>query len=502
MTAPNNSSVTEQMTAMLSAWMPSQRWFAGKGRSGSFSARQLGTGTADGHQAEIWLVDVAYADGGTETYQVPVTLLGEPAEPLAHVYIGALVDDAAQAHGAAEMLVYDALHDKVITNSWLDGIRQNLHQEPISFVRTVEAQEIPVDQSSLVLTGEQSNTSLVFGDAAILKVFRRLDVGENPDVEVHRALGALPPGTGAADAASDTGGVGAGSGGGRHVARMLGYVQSDVEGVTTSLAMLQEFMTTATDGWELAKISVRDLMGEGDLHAEEAGGDFAGEATRLGVATAEIHVDLARAFGTQQLSSDELDARADSMDRRLDLALAVVPQLREVEGGLRRAYADLRSLAGGSVRAQRVHGDLHLGQVLRTVHRWVMLDFEGEPAKSIAERRLPDSPLRDVAGMLRSFDYVARHQLVDFASTAQTEYRAMEWATRNREAFAAGYGSVEGSEPIDAVLVRAYEADKAVYEAVYEARNRPHWLVVPLASLTRLAAPPAAAEPTDQKGQL
>lgn len=502
MTASQDSSAAEQMTALLSDWIPTQRWFAGKGRPGSFSARLLSTGSADGRTSQIWLADVVYDDGGTETYQVPVTLLGEPAESLAHVYIGALLGAAAQEHGALEMLVYDALHDKVITNGWLDGIRDNAHLSPISFVRIVEAREIPADQSSLVLTGEQSNTSLVFGDAAILKVFRRLDAGENPDVEVHRALGSLPPGAGDVDAASDTGDVGAGSGGGRHLARMLGYVQSEVDGVTTSLAMLQEFMTTATDGWELAKISVRDLMGEGDLHAEEAGGDFAGEATRLGVATAEIHLDLARAFGPHLLSSEDLDDRANAMHRRLDLALAVVPQLAEVEGGLRRAYADLRSLPGGTVRAQRVHGDLHLGQVLRTVHRWVVLDFEGEPAKSIAERRLPDSPLRDVAGMLRSFDYVARYQLVDFASTAQTEYRATEWATRNRDAFAAGYASVEGSEPIAAVLLRAYEADKAVYEAVYEARNRPHWLAVPLASLARLAIPPAAAEPTDQKGQL
>lgn len=496
-----SSAATGQMTNLLRAWMPSQRWFAGKGRPASFSARLLSSGAADGRVAEIWLADVDYGGGEIETYQVPVSVMGEPAEPLAHVYIGALTGDAALAYGAPEMLVYDALHDKVVTNGWLDGIRQNAHLDPLRFVRTADAQDIPADQSSLVLTGEQSNTSLVFGDSAILKVFRRLDVGENPDVEVHRLLGALPPGDGDVDAASDTGGVGSGSGGGRHVARMLGYVQTESEGAVTSLAMLQEFLTTATDGWELAKISVRDLMGEGDLHAEEAGGDFAGEASRLGVATAEIHLDLARAFGTSRLGADDLDARAGAMHRRLDLALSIVPQLGAVESGLRRAYANLRTLRGGAIPSQRVHGDLHLGQVLRTVHRWVVLDFEGEPAKSIAERRLPDSPVRDVAGMMRSFDYVARHQLVDFVSTAQTEYRASEWAARNRAAFAAGYASVQGSEPIDAVLLRAYEADKAVYEAVYEARNRPSWLAVPLASLALLAALPDPAGPTDQKDQ-
>lgn len=480
MTSPDERPAAEQMAALLANWMPSQRWFAGKGRTGEFTARLLSSGQAEGRTAQIWLADVAYVDGGTETYQVPVTLVGEPADALAHVHIGTLTGEPADALGAPEVLVYDALHDKVVTNGWLDGIRAELDRPPLTFARTVEADAIPSDQSSLVLTGEQSNTSLVFGDAAILKVFRRLDSGENPDVEIHRTLGA--------------------EGADRHLAKLLGYVQADIDGAPVSLAMLQEFMTTATDGWELAKISVRDLMGEGDLHAEEAGGDFAGEATRLGIAAAEVHLDLARAFGTVRMSAADLAARAQAMHDRLDAALGIVPALAELESGLRSAYDDLRALPDGSVLGQRVHGDLHLGQVLRTVHRWVVLDFEGEPSKPIAERRLPDSPVRDVAGMLRSFDYVARHQLVDFASTPQTEYRATEWATRNRDAFAEGYASVEGSEPINAVLLRAYEADKAVYEAVYEARNRPSWLVVPLASLSRLAAAPPADDPTDRKG--
>jgi maltokinase len=458
-----HSESAEQIAALLSQWMPTQRWYAGKGRAASFAARQLSYGVEGGHDVQVWLADVSYADGGAETYQVPIVLLDEPSEALAHVYIGGI---GPNERDSRYRFLYDALHDKSVTHGWIDGIRSGGSYGPLSFVPTADPSLIDVDLPSLVLTGEQSNTSLVFGDVAILKVFRRLEAGENPDVEVHRALSAA---------------------GARHIAPMLGYVQSVRDGEVTSLAMLQRFLPTATDGWELAKISVRDLMGEADLHAAEAGGDFAGEAHRLGTATAELHADLVLAFGAVAMDSDALATRASGMHRRLDLAIPIVPALAAVADGLRGAYDELAQLPADTVTAQRVHGDMHLGQTLRTSQGWVMLDFEGEPAKPISERRAPDSPVRDIAGMLRSFDYVARHQLIDSPSTQQSEYRAAEWAARNRDAFCEGYREASGGGAIDAVLLRAYEADKAVYEAVYEARNRPTWLPVPLASLARLS---------------
>jgi maltokinase len=127
--------------------------------------------------------------------------------------------------------------------------------------------------------------------------------------------------------------------------------------------------------------------------------------------------------------------------------------------------------------------------VLRALDGWKILDFEGEPARPLEDRRSRDSTAKDIAGMLRSFDYAARHLLRDYRADPQREYRAREWADRNRDAFCKGYAQASGRDPrADAVLLRAFEIDKAVYEVVYEARNRPTWLEIPMSAIRRLAA--------------
>ena len=176
------------------------------------------------------------------------------------------------------------------------------------------------------------------------------------------------------------------------------------------------------------------------------------------------------------------------MRGRLEKAAAEVPELAPYADALKATYDELASLTE-PVPVQRIHGDFHLGQVMRTLNGWRLLDFEGEPAKPLSERRALDSPLRDVAGLLRSLDYAAQHQLADHAHDPQREYRAVEWARRNRAAFCAGYAKGSGSDPQESgPLLRAFETDKAVYEVVYEARNRPAWLRIPMTAIERLAA--------------
>ncbi len=236
------------------------------------------------------------------------------------------------------------------------------------------------------------------------------------------------------------------------------------------LGVLQPFVQGAADGWELA---LRELA-EGE--------DFCAEARALGRATAEVHLALARALPTVTLGHAQLDLLVEGMIERLDAAAQAVPALHPYAPGLRSAYEALAGLAaeGRTWTAQRIHGDLHLGQCLRSPSgAWSLIDFEGEPSKPLAERRLPQPPERDIAGMLRSFDYAA-HSL---------DPRPPGWAAACRAAYCSGYAETSGRDPrTEPVLLRAYETDKAVYEVVYEARHRPDWLPVPMSAVRRLAA--------------
>jgi maltokinase len=314
---------------------------------------------------------------------------------------------------------------------------------------------------------EQSNSSVVYGDEYILKVFRKLSPGINPDLEVGRAL---------AEAGSQV------------VAAPLAWYELTENGdEPTTLGLLQPFFRGGTDGWALAITSVRDLLADPEMPADEAGGDFAPESERLGEMTAVMHQDLRTALGTYDPPRDDQRTTADQMLRRLDEAIAVAPALAEFETGIRAVF-DSFAAAQATAPLQRIHGDYHLGQVLRTDAGWVALDFEGEPAKTPAERRAPMSPLRDVAAMLRSFDYASRHHLVEQSNpTDKVVESAGEWADRNRAAFCDGYARVLGLDPRDAgPLLAAYELDKAVYEVVYETRNRPTWVGIPLSSIARV----------------
>jgi maltokinase len=451
------------LSGLLRDWMPGQRWFGGKGRTWA-DVSEEGSFLDRDHSPvlSVHRVRVTYDDGAAETYFVPLSWRDHPAEELAPLLIGAV------PFGDREVWAYDAMRDRDATVSWLTHLADGTTVGPLRF-SPAEGAEIPAGLPGDIVSGEQSNTSLIYGQQAILKLFRRLEPGLNPDVEVHAAL-----------RPTDN----------PHIAPLLGSVEISLgEGSEpATAAMLQRFVPNASDGWRLATASVRDLYAEGDLHADEVGGDFAGESERLGAATASVHADMARVLPTEPADRAWFAETGQAMTRRLEAALEVVPQLAEHAAGLRALYAAVAEAPERVVR-QRVHGDLHLGQVLRTPTGWIVLDFEGEPARPLAERRQLDSPLRDVAGMLRSFDYAARHMLVEQPDDPQRSYRAQEWAERNRAAYCAGYSEASGLDPCgDSPLLRALEADKAVYECVYEARNRPHWLMIPLTSLSRIAA--------------
>src|SRR4051794_19772683 len=453
----------------LTSFLATQRWFAGKSRAWQVAGvTDLGWLRHEPPAVRIVLVTISYDDGDTETYQLPLVHHDHPVETLAHVLVG-----QGETPEGTTVFVYDALHDKEATQLWWRGIETSSTGDGWEFHRDPTATELPEGGPSLVISAEQSNTSLVFGATAIMKTFRKVSPGLNPDIEIHTALA---------------------SKGSTHIATPLGWLQGrwhqqdgTTDDATASLAMVQVFLRDATEGWELAKTSVRDLYAEADLHADEVGGDFAGEAARLGVATAEVHVTLAEALPSGTLDAKQRAALAEGMRERLDRAAAEVEALAPYVGLLRAAFDDVRDLTV-DVPVQRIHGDYHLGQVMRTLDGWRLLDFEGEPARGLEARRGLDSPLKDVAGMLRSFDYAARHMLADHPGDAQREYRATEWSERNRHAFCRGYAEASGHDPRDeAVLLRAFETDKAVYEVVYEARNRPTWLGIPMSAIRRLA---------------
>jgi maltokinase len=460
---------------LLDAFLATARWFAGKGRAFTVTDVRRAATLAGPPAVTVELVTVSYRDEagevtGTELYQVPLVHYPDPQPRLEHALIGSWDDgELGQGHG------YDAIHDRHAMAVFLRAFaaateRGELDEAGLRFHR-LPGHELDLEAMSTPFSGEQSNSSIAFGEDSLLKLFRKLTPGVNPDIEIHRAL---------TEAGSD------------HVAALYGWVEHD----DLQLGMLQQFLRTASDGWGLALASVRDLFNEGDLHADEVGGDFAGESHRLGAAVADVHEVMREHFPTTTLDAE---SAAAGMRRRLENALADVPQLRAYADAARAIFEELaglhgrRDLPAGSLVAQRIHGDLHLGQTLRTSRGWKLVDFEGEPAKPLAERSLPDSPWRDVAGMLRSVDYAARSVERDLPndpeSAAQLRYRSDEWVARNREAFLAGYAEQRGAPWTgeEERVIAAYETDKAVYEVVYEARNRPGWIDIPLAALHRLS---------------
>ena len=485
--------VTPSQLEAVHAYVSTARWFGGKGRDCRVvDVRRVAVleGPEPAPRVGIELVTLSYAGGPddpdtavVETYQLPLAYYREEQERIGHALVGTWDDPEL-----GPVRAYDALHDREATVLWLQAFAQaeggtegesSPHAVGDLTFHRLPGHELDLDVHSTLFSGEQSNSSLLFGDDALMKVFRKVTPGDNPDIVIHRAL---------TEQGSD------------HVAALYGWLELAVpdSDEPVQLAMLQQFLRTASDGWGLALASVRDLFAEADLRADEVGGDFAGEAERLGLATAQVHDVLAASFPTRSWGPEDLDRLSEAMLARLDDALTVVPGLAEHADRLRATFSGVAELGRvvGNATAQRVHGDFHLGQTLRTVKGWKIVDFEGEPAKPLHERVEPDLVWRDVAGMLRSFDYAAHAVIDDFNADEQANrqiaFRAKEWLERNQTAYLRGYtdnsGKTDGNglSTHQQTILQDYIADKAVYEAVYETRNRPTWLPIPLGAIARL----------------
>ncbi|GGN96875.1 hypothetical protein GCM10011579_098790 [Streptomyces albiflavescens] len=456
---------------LLREWLPRQRWFAGKGRPVTgFSlvgGVELLPPTAKlgllhllvrAHQPLTPAQGAAPHPG--DCYQLLIGVREALPPRLAPALIGHLEEGPL-----AGRTVYEALYDARPAGVLLEALRTQARIGELRFERD-RRQEIRDDLVPRLVTSEQSNSSIVYGDTFILKVLRRILPGNNPDLELPLMLSRE---------------------GCARVPAPAAWMMADLDEETYVLGVLQPFVRGATDGWELALRelakgedfgAVGDLSGFGDL------GGFGSEARALGRATAEVHTALARALPTVTLGHVQMGLLVDGMTERLEAAAQAVPALRPYAPGLRTAFEALADLAaeGHTWTAQRIHGDLHLGQCLRSPSgEWSLIDFEGEPSKPLAERRMPQPPARDIAGMLRSFDYAAHSHRPSVAG----------WADACRAAYCTGYAEVSGADPrADPLLLRAYETDKAVYEVLYEARHRPDWLPVPMAAIRRLAASP------------
>ncbi|MFJ6083443.1 maltokinase [Streptomyces sp. NPDC092369] len=430
---------------LLREWLPRQRWFAGKGRPVTgftlvAATELLPAGSRLGLYHLLVVAEQPQSSG--DCYQLLIGVREALPPRLAPALIG-----HAEEGALAGRTVYDALYDTRPAEVLLEALRTRARIGGLRFERDT-GRDIPEDLVPRLMTAEQSNSSVVYGDTFILKLLRRITPGVNPDLELPLALARE---------------------GSARVPAPTAWLRSELDGQSYVLGVLQPFVRGATDGWELA---LRELA---------KGEDFTGEARALGRATAEVHTALARALPTVTLGNAQLRPLVDGMVERLESAAQAVPALRPYVLGLHSAFEALADLAaeGHTWTAQRIHGDLHLGQCLRSADgEWSLIDFEGEPSKPLAERRLPQPVARDVAGMLRSFDYAAH----------SAGPPAPEWAAACRAAYCSGYAEAAGRDPrTDPVLLRAYETDKAIYEVLYEARHRPDWLPVPMAAIERYA---------------
>jgi maltokinase len=440
------------LAAALVDYLPRQRWFAG----GEAEARDLSITSVRVLRGSEWpaLVQVV-----VQARTAPGPDSGPPPSAASYqVILGLRPADSRDAflEGKPEAIISELDVDLGRALAYDAAIDPDLSVAVLHHMAPEEQVE-----RARYLGADQSNTSVVFDERLIMKLFRRLSDGPNPDAEVTRALVDV---------------------GFPNVAEPVAEWREDDH----DFALVNRFLVGGTDGFVLALLSLRDLY-DRRCPPGEAGGDFAFDARRLGAVTAELHLALAKAFGTAAGDSATWGADMETHLARVRLEGVDVEQVR----GVYRRLAEVAE-PGPAVR---VHGDYHLGQVMRTDAGWFVLDFEGEPDRPLDERRRPTSPLRDVAGMVRSLHYASQVALAEWGAEVDDELVALAeaWEHRNRVAFLAGYLGTEGvsevlpADDADRRLVQAaFELDKAVYEVGYEQSHRPDWVHIPLTAVQRI----------------
>jgi maltokinase len=443
----------------LGEWLLERRWFGSKARDVAHVRVLDVTPLHEGPPGlSVALVEARFPGGTHDVYQLPLGLRPEG-------FARGVIDEVAG------VTVYDAFADpeacRRLGTLLRDGASVAGEHARVDFRWLSDVEPPRPDAAVRAIGAEQSNSSIVYDDALVLKAYRRVEAGHNPELEMLSFLSAR---------------------GFAHIAQLGGWYEYEGELMAATFGVVQRFIPGARDGWEL----VLDEIAEPTLPRR---------LRDLGTVIGEMHTVLGSdpadpAFSPEEPSDESLSLLTATIDEQIervfvelsdsDVVAPIAGRGEEVRDRLR-----LMSHVGARGRLIRHHGDLHLGQTMAAGETWIVLDFEGEPARPLLERRRKRSPLRDVAGMLRSFAYAA------LASELQRGRPAPDgWEERARESFLSGYfEAVDPSlmppgEAPARTLLSIYELEKAVYELRYELNNRPDWVRIPVAGIARLLEEP------------
>jgi maltokinase len=438
-----------------------QRWFGSKSKEVAHF-RLLETVPLTEQPLGLAVLEVEFLPGTHELYQLPLgaRLEGEWSEGVICVNEG--------------MAIYDAMGDPETARALVALMARDTEIETgagVAEFRTVEDSKLPAEIGSIRPMGaEQSNSSIVIDEKLVLKAYRKLGAGPNPELEILRFLTErdFP-----------------------HIAALRGWYGHSGRLIDATLGIVQDFLTGATDGWDLALADLREDPRR-----------FVARARALGEVTGRLHTTLGSenadpAFAPEDTSAEALGLLTATVDEEIERVFVDLPDDRDVLAPIRGRGQEVRdqlhrlTQVGSAGRVIRHHGDYHLGQVMLDADGdWVVLDFEGEPARTLVERRRKRSPLRDVAGMLRSFAYAATASELLHGAPAPEG-----WEDEVRSAYLDGYLEETdqsllppGRAGVERLLA-VFELEKAVYELRYELDNRPDWVKIPVAGIARLLEP-------------